>query len=243
MLATSIAGAAPVAVRFPESPSHGFLFLRSHGGDTLADGEIVQVVRGQRVESRLIFRFKDGSLFDETVTFSQQRVFRLLSYRLVQRGRAFPETSEITFSRETKRYTARVGDKEAGRASGTLDLPNDLHNGMTGMLVKNLPPGATASGHLVAFTPKPQLLDTTLRPEGEDRYLVGDTAGTATRYLVKLEIAGLKGVLADLLGKTPPEGRYWFSKGPAPGFMKFEGAMFLNGPKWRIELGAPRWAP
>ena len=49
-------------------------------------------------------------------------------------------------------------------------------------------------------------------------------------------------VVAAVLGKSPPDLRYWISTGPAPGFLKFEGAMFLNGPIWRIELATPRWA-
>ncbi len=78
---TSPAAAAPVAVRFPESAGHGFLVLRGANGDVLAHGEFVQAPKGQRIESRLTFRFKDGSLWDETVTFTQQRVFRLMTYQ------------------------------------------------------------------------------------------------------------------------------------------------------------------
>jgi hypothetical protein len=222
VLAAANVVAAPVTVRFAEKVTHGFLVLRAQSGDTLASGELYQTVSGDRVDSRLVFRFKDGSLYDETAVFSQRRVFRLLTYRLVQRGPAFPEPIEVSFSRETGRYTARLKDDKP--AEGTLTLPED-------------------KGHLVAFLPKPQMLDATLREEGEDRYFVGDHPGTATRYLVKLEVPGVKGVVADLLGKTPPENRYWFTKGGARGFLKFEGAMFLKGPTWRIELAAPRWAP
>jgi len=95
-------------------------------------------------------------------------------------------------------------------------------------LLKNLAPGGSAAGHMLAFTPQPHRLDTTLRAEGEDRFLVGDVARTATRYLVKMELRGLKV-------------RYWISTGSAPGFVKFEGPMFLNGPRWRVELTGPRW--
>jgi hypothetical protein len=235
------AAAAPVTVRFAEKVTHGFLVMRTEGGDTLAHGEFLQTLVGDRVDSRLVFWFKDGSLYDETATFSQRRVFRLLTYRLVQRGPSFPEASETAFSRQTGRYTARVGNDKP--AEGTLTLPEDVHNGITGVLLKNLPPGTTATGRLVAFTPKPLLLTTTLREEGEDRYFVGDHGSTATRYLVKLEVPGVKGIVADILGKTPPDLRYWFTKSGARGFLKFEGAMFLKGPKWRIELAAPRWAP
>jgi hypothetical protein len=240
-LGASVCGAAPVTVRFPENAAHGFLILRSEGGETLAAGELLQVPHGDGVESRLVFRFKDGSLYDETVTFSQRKVFRLLAYRLIQRGPSYPRTTEVSFDRQTGRYRARTGDSGADSADGTLDLPEDVHNGMTGMLVKNLAPGASAAGHLLVFTPKPRLLKTEFHPEGEDRFFVGDVAHMATRYLVTMKIGGLTGVLARWLGKDPPDGRYWISTGPAPAFVKFRGAMYAKGPRWRIELGTPRW--
>ena len=189
----------------------------------------------------MIFRFKDGSLYDETVTFSQHQVFRLLSYRLVQHGKSFPAPSETFFDRNTWRYQARSAAGDEERSEGRLDLPEDVHNGITGILLKNLPSGTHATGHLMAFTPKPRLLKSQLRAESADKYFVGGVARTATRYLITLEIGGLAGVVAGVLGKVPPDLRYWITTGPAPTFVKFEGAMFLNGPRWRIELSAPRW--
>ena len=82
-------------------------------------------------------------------------------------------------------------------------MPEDLHNGMTTSILKNLTPGTFATGHMLVFTPKPYRLDTELRAEGEDKYLVGDVAGTATRYLVKMELRGLTGVVASIMGKGP----------------------------------------
>jgi hypothetical protein len=172
------------------------------------------------------------------VTFTQQTVFRLMSYRLVQRGPSFPEPSEVTFQRDNGRYHARIGDQAD---DGTVDLPDDLHNGMTSTLIKNLARDTGATGHILVFTPKPQLLETELRAEGEDWYFVGTTARNATRFLLKLNLRGIKGVVASIFGKEPPDVRYWMSTGVAPAFVKFEGPMFLNGPHWRIELSAPRW--
>ena len=237
--AASSAGADPVAVRFPEGTAHGFVVLRGERGDVLAHGELLQAPHADGMQSRLVFRFADGSLYDETLTFSQKLVFRLLTYKLIQRGPSFPEASEVSFDRATGRYRARIGTDEP--VEGTLDLPEDVHNGITGLLLRTLPAGASAAGHTVAFTPKPRLLRTTLKPTGEDRYFVGDAARTATRYLVTMEIGGLTGAIATVLGKDPPDLNFWISTGPAPAFLKFEGAMFLEGPRWRIELSAPRW--
>src|SRR5882672_3752172 len=58
---TRLAG-EPVAVRHTEGIVHGFLALRTLDGKTVADGDLIQLARGGRVTSRLVFRFKDGSV-------------------------------------------------------------------------------------------------------------------------------------------------------------------------------------
>ena len=237
-LLPTLAYADAIAVRIPESASRAFPVLRSVDDKDLASGELIQTLEGGRVTSRLVFRFKDGSLYDETAVFSQAKVFRLLRYRLIQRGASFPEASDVSFDRASGRYRARVGDEDA---EGALELPPDLHNGMTGTLLRNLPGGASARGHLLAFTPKPRLIETELVPEGEERFFIGDQSRKAARYLVVLKLGGLTGVVASVLGKEPPDVRYWITAGPAPTFLKFEGPMVLKGPLWRIVPGVPRW--
>src|SRR2546422_6871314 len=54
--------AEQVPVRHMEGLMHGFLALRTLDGKRLADGEMTQIAEGDRVTSRLIFRFKDGSV-------------------------------------------------------------------------------------------------------------------------------------------------------------------------------------
>src|SRR3954453_11280023 len=56
--------AEPIPVRYREGAVHGFLALRTLEGKTLAAGDLSQTVRGNQVESRLIFRFRDGSVDD-----------------------------------------------------------------------------------------------------------------------------------------------------------------------------------
>ena len=100
--------AAPVSVRFSEGVTHGFLLVRSLAGDIVGHGEITQMVsEGDLLESQLVFRFKDGSLHDEKVAFSQQRVFTLITYRLVQRGPSFPEQLDVSIDRGSAQYTVR----------------------------------------------------------------------------------------------------------------------------------------
>lgn len=91
-MACLVRESSPRVFLVTEGTAHGLLLVRSVSGETVRHGDFLQTAHGDRVESRLILRFKDGSLHDEKVTFSQQRVFTMLSYRLVQRGPSFPET-------------------------------------------------------------------------------------------------------------------------------------------------------
>lgn len=64
--------ADPVPVRHPQGSSHGFLALRTLDGKSIAIGDATQIVQGDRVTSRVIFRFRDGSIDDDITVFSQR---------------------------------------------------------------------------------------------------------------------------------------------------------------------------
>jgi hypothetical protein len=135
------------------------VFLNVNGG-LLASGDLLQVQRGVQVESRMVFRFKDGSLYDETVVFTQKRVFTMQSYRLVQRGPAFTEDTEISLERGSGKYRVSTkAHKDGGEQvlNGTIELPPDVYNGMVITVAKNLPKGASETVHIVASRPRPAL--------------------------------------------------------------------------------------
>ncbi|MGH7322351.1 MAG: hypothetical protein ACRELA_22385 [Candidatus Rokuibacteriota bacterium] len=235
---------APIAVRFTEGLVHGFLVLKSPQGDRLADGELLQVPHRGHVESRLVFRFADGSLHDETVAFTQRDVFTLLTYRLIQRGPSFSDATEVSMERETGQYTVRSRKSGAGAEevhTGRIELPPDVYNAMFSTILKNVPRGEGATVHLVAFTPKARMLKVQIIPAGENPVLVGDAERRATRYLLKPQLGGLLGVVAPLIGKEPPDLRYWILGGPVPAFLRFEGPFSASGPVWQVELTSPRW--
>jgi hypothetical protein len=241
LLRAVTASATPVAVRMPEGYAHGFVDFYA-GREIIAHGELVQFPRGQQIENRLTVSFDDGSLYDETVVFTQARVFRLRSYHLVQHGPSFPEATDVSFD-EGGRYRARTRKSGEGEkaADGHTEVPPDVYNGMASTLMKNLVPGATGEVRQLAFTPKPHLLDVKLVPEAEERFAVGKTERTATRYRMVLHVSGLAGLGAMLIGKDPPDVSYWIVRGTAPTFVRFEGPLSADGPIWRAELGAPHW--
>ncbi len=235
---------ATVRVHYPEGVTHGFLVLRSPTGEQLADGDLQQVVRGEGVDSRLVFRFRDGSLYQETVVFSQQRVFALLSYRLVQRGPTFPEQLDVSVERQKDRGQYTVRSRRPGKdeetTSGKLDMPPDVYNGMTTTLLKNLARGAPETVHVMAFMPKPMLVELEMIPLGEEPVLVGDRRLPATHYVLKPKLGLLRGAVAALLGKTPADYHGWILTADVPAFVSLEGPLYPGGPNWRVESVSPR---
>jgi len=233
-LAVSPAFAEPITVKFTEGVSHAFPVLRSVGGEKLAQGELIQIPRGDLVENRLTFKFRDGSIYDERVVFSQRDAFSLMSYQILQRGPSFPESIDAKVDRETGRYDVRYkGDEEATEEvlQGKIELPGDVYNGLLGMLMKNLPAGTTTTVQIIAFTPKPRLVKMLLTPSGNDTVMMGEAAVPATRFLIKPQL----GLFASLLVTDLPDVKIWILGGGAPAFLKFEGPLFFLGPIWRID--------
>jgi hypothetical protein len=240
--------AGTVKPRFPEGSTRGFLVLRSTDDRALAYGELTSAPKGDLVHSRLRWRFRDGSVQDEVTVYAQKPELKLVSYKQVQRGPAFPADVEVSFSRDPGRYEVQrresKGDRKEAKpdvTSGPIELPPDVYNGMTLTVLKNLAPGAVGTGQMLAFTPKPRFVKMTIRPVAEDPVLIGEARRTATRYLIDLEVGGIAGIFAAVVGKEPPDLRYWIVGGDVPAFVKFEGPFFLNGPVWRIEMFSPRW--
>src|SRR5437667_91328 len=122
----------PVVVKHTEGIVHGFLVLRTLDGVSIADGDLIQSARGDRVTTRL-----------KTIT---------------------PGRMPTTWS-------------------------------------------------FVAATPKPRLVKLALSAAGTDRFVLGRTTRDATHYVVKIELGGVSGILAPLVGKQPPDAHVWILGG------------------------------
>jgi hypothetical protein len=244
ILSGVLLGAEPVTVRYAEGVVHGFLVLRTLDGTSIADGDLIQVARGARVTSRMVFHFKDGSVHDETAVFSQQARFRLISDHLVQKGPVFPVPLDMSIDGASGQVIVRYANEhgEQKQESERLTLPPDLANGLVPTLLKNVSPDAPPkSFSLVAATPKPRLVRLLISSAGPEPFSTGGAGHEATQYILKVDIGGISGVLAPLLGKQPPDSHVWILGGDAPAFVKSEQPLFLGGPVWRIELVNPSW--
>lgn len=232
-----------VPVRFTEGVAHGFLTLSTLDGKALADGDLIQTARGDRVTTRVVLQFRDGSIQDETVVYSQRDSLRLLRDHLVQRGPSFPRAMDVLVDAEGGEVRVRyVDDGKEKVVSDRPELPPDLANGMLLALLKNIQPeAARTTVSLVAATPRPRLVKLIVAPAGEDAFWIGASRRKATHYVVKVEIGGIAGLLAPLLGKQPPDSHVWILAGDVPTFVKSEGPMYEGGPPWRLELASPVW--
>jgi hypothetical protein len=244
LLRTSVASSEPVVVRHVEGLVHGFLSLRSPEGGALASGDLIQDARGDRVTSRLVFHFEDGSLHDETAVFSQRGHFQLISNHLVQKGPAFERPLEMMIDCPSGHVTVRYENKDGKEKveDEHMDLPGDLANGLIPVLLKNLQRDALPSSvSFVAATPKPRLVKLAIAVAGTDPFSIAGSARKATHYVLKVDIGGFAGLLAPLVGKQPPDSHVWILEGEAPAFVRSQAPMFMGGPVWQTDLVSPDW--
>jgi hypothetical protein len=244
ILCGALATAAPVPVRHKEGLVHGFLTLSTLDGEIIATGDLVQFAHGERVTDHLTFHFKDGSLHDETTVFSQQDYFRLVSYHLVQKGPTFPSTMDLSIVAATGQVTVRSTDDKGKEtvSAEQMKLPPDIANGLVPTLLKNVEPkDAPIRFSMVVATPKPRLVKLAISDQGEDPFTLAWSSRKAKHYVVKIELGGVAGVVAPLVGKQPPDAGVWILGGEAPAFVRSQNLSYVGGPMWRIDLLSPVW--
>ena len=244
LLAPGAPAADPVSVQHAEGLVHGFLALSNLDGSQIASGDLIQNVRGDRVTTRLAFHFKDGSTHDETAVFTQRGRFTLQTDHLVQAGPAFEHPIDMTIDRPRRAVTVKYRDADGKQKDETeqMDLPLDLSNGMIITLLKNMgktPLPSTLS--YIAATPKPRLVHLDVSKAGPDSFTTAGTSREATHYVLKINIGGIAGAIAPIIGKQPPDSHVWVLDGEAPAFVKSEAALAIGGPVWRMELTSPAW--
>lgn len=227
-----------IKVRHRQGAAHGFVVLKTQAGVRLATGDMTQVVQGDRVTSRLVFHFRDGSVDEDTTVFSQRSVFRLISDHHIQRGPSFPDPIDIFINAATGQITTR--GKEGKVKKHHLDLPPDVSNGLPPNLLMNILP-ATPETKLsfVALTENPRLVKISIKPVQQVPFTVGDTKMKATDFVLHPELGGIAGLVAPLIGKQPADYHIWILVDKSPAFIREDGPLYQGGPIWRIEQISP----
>jgi hypothetical protein len=237
LLPFSILGAETVAVHDVQGTVHGFLIIRNEQGQIIATGDSIQSVHGDRVSEHLIFHFRDGSIDDETTLYTQHQEFRLISDHHIQKGPSFPQPMDMLVEANgdvTTKTTAKGGTEKVTKDH--LDLPPDIANGLISIYLQNLP--ADSQGITVGFviaTPKPRLVTLAIQPDGVRTVHIAGIRRRATDFRIKIELGGVAGVIAPVIGKQPKDVHLWVLQGEAPVFLRESGQFYEGAPVWRIE--------
>jgi hypothetical protein len=221
----------------------GFLTLRDQAGATLAAGDLTQVPNGDRVKLRVVFHFRDGSIDDETTIFSQQKAFRLISDRHIQKGPSFPHPCDITIDIRAQQVTIHDLSKanEAPHIEH-MDLPPDLANGIIFFLIMDLPPDAQKIEFpYLSPSLKPRMVKLAVTAVGKEPFKLSGLRYHAVKYDLKVDIGGVAGVVAPVIGKQPPDSYVWVTEGTAPTIVRMDSFLYEEGPVWSIRLASPVW--
>ncbi len=234
--------ADPIPVRYPQGTSHGFLLLRTQEGKTIALGDSTSSSSHGVITGRLVFHFKDGSVDDDHVTYTQNGTFHLLHEHHVQKGPTFPKAVDIEIDAKSGMVTTHEQDKDGSDKVKTqhVDFPPDLANGIMVAAMENLRPTA-ASTKLSLVVPfgGARLIHLVITPVGEVPFRVGGTTRKAEDFLVKVELGGVVGAVAPVIGKQPKDVHFYIYESNAPAFVEETGQLYEDGPIWRIEQVGP----
>ena len=227
-----------IPVRFPQGSAHGFVEVLDAKGTRLAVGDLLQRTHGDRVSSELLLNFLDGSVDDETTVFTQHGVFRLISDHHVQRGPSFPQPIDVTV--DARRSLISSVDAHGQAKTVHFAMPADTYNGLAATLLMDLPHNAPETKiALVIAGDTPRLAHLTMKPGEDERFTIGGTNRMAIDYVVHVELGGVAGIVAPVIGKQPPDYHVWILGGPDPAFIREEGPLYEAGPIWRIQQISP----
>jgi hypothetical protein len=231
--------AEPIRVRQSQGTEHGFLVIRSEGGEVIGHGDLIQTAHGTRVTSELALHFKDGSLDDETTVYTQNGVFHLVSDHHVQKGPFFKTALDMTVE-SGGQVTIRTTDKDGKVQNQTkhVDLPADVCNGMLAQLLVNIPPTTPGLklGMVAPQGDKPRLIKLNITPDSPGKFTDVGVTYNATIFRIHLELGGVVGVVAPIIGKQPGDLYIWVSESPAPQLLRLQGALADGGQVVSVEL-------
>jgi hypothetical protein len=215
---------------------HRWMVARSESGNIIARSEFSQVTHGDEVTMHLAYQFVDGSIDDETTTYTQQGTFRLVRYHHIQKGPFFAKPADYSIDAPAGTVSIRSADKQK-TDSTHIDLPADVANGFVGTLLINVPQNtAPFRAGILAAVGKGRLVRILISPEGEQPFHMAGQPLKATVFRIHPELGGLVGWIAPLLGLQPKDVMVWVLEGDDPAVVRIIGQLGGAGPIINSEL-------
>ena len=139
------------------------MVARTEAGKIIARGEFSQVTQGDEVSMRLTYHFQDGSVDDESTTYSQRDRFRLVRYHHLQKGPFFVKPVDYSIDAASGHGTVTIRstdmDGKPNIESSHIDLPDDVTNGFVGTLLINVPPNVAPFRVRILAPDRPGAID------------------------------------------------------------------------------------
>ncbi len=182
---------------------------------------------------RLLYHFLDGSIDDETTTYTQQGEFRLVRNRHIQQGPFFVKPVDFAVEAATGIATTRTTDRNGNVhvESAHMDLPRDLANGFVGTLLLNVPPNrAPFRLGMLAPVGDGRLIHILISPEGVRPFRMAGQTLKAAVFRIHPELGGIVGVIARLIGLQPKDVMVWVQEGDEPAVVRIVGQLGGYGP-------------
>lgn len=227
------AQAEQVPVKHIQRPMHRSMVVRSEAGRIIAHCEFSQAVQGDEVKMRLSFRFADGSIDDETTTYTQRGAFRLVRDRHIQKGPFFTKPYDFSVETRTGMATFRTPE-ENGKVqveSKHIDLPYDLANGLVGTLLLNVPQNTPPFWvWLLAPVGGGRLIRIRISPEGKQSFCLAGQNLKAAVFRIHPELGGIVGLIAMIIGVQPKDVMVWVKEGRQPEVVRIVGQLGGYGP-------------
>jgi hypothetical protein len=231
--------ADPIRVKQSQGTMHGYLALRTESGELIGHGDMIQIAHGTRVTTQLVLHFKDGSIDDETATYTQAGTFHLISDHHIQKGPFFPKPVDYTIQ-SNGQVALRSTDKDGKEKVDTqqLELPADLSNGIMPALITNLSPKIPSAtlGMVVPVLGKGRLIKVSITPAGPQKFTIVGLTNTSDVYRLHMELGGVVGAVAPIVGKQPGDLFIWVAQGLAPQIVRLLGPLAEGSPVVSIEL-------
>jgi hypothetical protein len=118
----------------------------------------------------------------------------------------------------------------------------DLANGMISLLPQSFPrtTGEMKVSYLAGAS-KPRVVKLLMTPAGKDSFRVAGARRTPNRFTIHVEICGVAGLIAPVIGKQPPDTKIWVIDAEVPTFLRMDAPFYQDGPIWTTEIAAPVW--
>ncbi len=87
-----------------------------------------------------------------------------------------------------------------------MKLPPDLANGLVPVIFENIrSDAAVLTAPMMVFSPKPRIVKLVISRIGGEATSVAGHPRKAIHYNIKIDIGGIAGVVAPMVGKAPPD--------------------------------------